>query len=111
MSIIIQSSIYVSIRAPCIFRQMKKTPLAFLATALAAATALTAATALPAVAQAPAEDPFIWLEEAHSDRAMAWVEAENAKTSAGLESNPLFHTLFDDARVIAEAKDRIPEPT
>ena len=42
---------------------------------------------------------------------MAWVEAENAKTSAGLESNPLFHTLFDDARVIAEAKDRIPEPT
>jgi prolyl oligopeptidase len=87
---------------------MKNPPLGFLA-----ATALTATTALAAaaLAQAPAEDPFIWLEQAHSARAMVWVEAENAKTSAALESNPLFHTLFSDARVIAEAQDRIPEPS
>jgi prolyl oligopeptidase len=63
------------------------------------------------LAQALPDDPFIWLEQAHSERAMVWVAAENAKTSAALENNPLFYSLFNDARVIAEAKDRIPEPT
>jgi prolyl oligopeptidase len=56
------------------------------------------------------EDPFIWLEEAHSERAMNWVKAENAKTDAVLERDPRFKTLFHDAKVILEAKDRIPEP-
>ena len=62
-------------------------------------------------AQAPSDDPFIWLEQAHSARAMQWVEAENAKTSAALERDALFSSLFDDAKVIAEAKDRIPVPS
>jgi prolyl oligopeptidase len=57
------------------------------------------------------EDPFIWLEDAHSARAMSWVEAENAKTTAVLERDPGFNTLFNDAKVLAEAKDRIPEPS
>jgi prolyl oligopeptidase len=61
-------------------------------------------------AQAPSDDPFIWLEQAHGARAMQWVEAENAKTSAALERDALFASLFNDARVIAEAKDRIPQP-
>jgi len=56
------------------------------------------------------EDPFIWLEDAHGARAMAWVEAENAKTTAVIESDPRFETLYNDAKTIAEAKDRIPEP-
>jgi prolyl oligopeptidase len=62
-------------------------------------------------AAAPAsDDPFIWLEEAHGERAMNWVKAENAKTDAVLERDPRFKTLFHDAKVILEAKDRIPEP-
>jgi prolyl oligopeptidase len=61
-------------------------------------------------AEAPSDDPFIWLEQAHSARAMQWVEAENAKTSAALERDALFSSLFNDAKVIAEAKDRIPVP-
>jgi prolyl oligopeptidase len=56
------------------------------------------------------EDPFVWLEEAHSERAMNWVKAENAKTDAVLERDPRFKILFHDAKVILEAKDRIPEP-
>ena len=56
------------------------------------------------------DDPFIWLEEAHSERAMNWVKAENAKTAGVLEQDPRFKLLFQDAKVIAEAKDRIPEP-
>jgi prolyl oligopeptidase len=63
------------------------------------------------VAEVPTDDPFIWLEQVHSERAMQWVEGENAKTSSALERNPLFDTLFKDARAIAEAKDRIPEPS
>jgi prolyl oligopeptidase len=64
------------------------------------------------IAAAPsAGDPFIWLEEAHSERAMNWVKAENAKTDGVLERDARFKQLFNDAKVIAEAKDRIPEPS
>src|ERR1700744_3278971 len=56
-------------------------------------------------------DPFLWLEQAHSERAMNWVKAENAKTDAVLERDPRFNTLFRDAKAILEAKDRIPEPS
>ncbi|MDQ2948675.1 MAG: S9 family peptidase, partial [Acidobacteriota bacterium] len=64
------------------------------------------------IAAAPsAEDPFLWLEEAHSERAMQWVKAENAKTDGVLERDPRFKALFHDAKVILEAKDRIPEPS
>src|SRR5258707_10813884 len=64
-----------------------------------------------ALGEPTAEDPFIWLEEAHSERAMNWVKAENTKTDAVLERDPRFKALFHDAKVILEAKDRIPEPS
>jgi prolyl oligopeptidase len=63
------------------------------------------------IAANPPEDPYLWLEQAHSARAMQWVEAENAKTAAAIESAPQFKILFDEAKLLAEAKDRIPEPT
>jgi prolyl oligopeptidase len=72
--------------------------------------AVIAAASLSLSVAATVEDPFLWLEEAHGARAMEWVEAENAKTTATLESDPRFNTLFDEAKAIAEAKDRIPEP-
>ena len=62
-------------------------------------------------AQTGTDDPFLWLEEAHSERAMQWVEAENAKTREALERGPLFDDLFSAARLIAEAQDRIPVPS
>src|ERR1700676_2742416 len=31
------------------------------------------------VAEVPTDDPFIWLEQVRSERAMQWVEGENAK--------------------------------
>jgi prolyl oligopeptidase len=65
-----------------------------------------------AVLAAPqADDPFIWLEQAHSERAMNWVKAENAKTDTVLERDPRFTSLLHEAQVIVEAKDRIPEPS
>ena len=48
-------------------------------------------------AAAPAsDDPFIWLEEVHSERALNWVKAENAKTDGVLERDPRFQQLFHD---------------
>ena len=39
---------------------------------------------------------------------MAWVNAENAKTTAILEKDPRFASLYRDALAIAQASDRIP---
>ena len=56
----------------------------------------------------PEEDPYIWLEEARSDEALAWVEAENARTLDLLESDPRFEELKAQALAIFDSEDRIP---
>ncbi|HXB81942.1 MAG TPA: prolyl oligopeptidase family serine peptidase [Candidatus Acidoferrum sp.] len=55
-------------------------------------------------------DPYVWLEDVHGARAMAWVKAENAKTLAVLQTDPNFATLYAQALAIAQAKDRVPIP-
>jgi prolyl oligopeptidase len=70
--------------------------------------------ALPAVAMAASDigdDPYIWLEDVSSPRAMAWVEAHNAASTQRLESDPRYPALYQDALAIAGAKDRIPAPS
>ena len=59
---------------------------------------------------APTEDPFLWLEQVDGARAMQWVRAENAKTTATLDKDSRFPDLFKQALEIAQAKDRIPAP-
>jgi len=66
--------------------------------------------ATAAGARADAPDPYLWLEELHSPRVDAWVNAENAKTLDVLEKDPRYATLYAQALEIAEAKDRIPTP-
>ena len=78
--------------------------------ALAAASLSVAAHAQTPAASAPPADPYIWLEDANGARAMDWVKAENAKTTAVLETDPHFAGLYADALTIAQAKDRIPAP-
>jgi prolyl oligopeptidase len=53
-------------------------------------------------------DPYVWLEEMHGTRAMAWVNAENAKTMAVLEKDPRFEGIYNAALAMAQAKDRLP---
>jgi prolyl oligopeptidase len=72
---------------------------------------VTARAAATADATTPAEDLFAWLEQVDDARAMDWVRAENAKTAAVLENDPRYSDLFKEALAIAEAKDRIPEPS
>ncbi len=56
------------------------------------------------------DDPFLWLEQVSSPRAMEWVKAENAKTVAVLEHDPHYAPLYADAVKLAESHDRIPYP-
>src|SRR5947209_18073099 len=80
-----------------------------LASLLAATAAtVTAASAQPPAAPASADDPYLWLEEVSSPRAMDWVNAHNAKAQAVLEADPRYQTYFNEALDIAQAKDRIP---
>ena len=69
------------------------------------------AVSAPLMAQtAPANDPYIWLEDKDGAKALAWVEAENAKTLPRLEGDPRYQTFYDEALKIAAAEDRIPYP-
>ncbi|HEX8420819.1 MAG TPA: prolyl oligopeptidase family serine peptidase [Sphingomonas sp.] len=76
---------------------------------LLAATMLVAA---PILAQSTPvqDDPYIWLEDKDGAKALAWVEAENAKTLPRLQSDPRYATFHAEALAIASAKDRIPMP-
>ncbi|WP_322965587.1 prolyl oligopeptidase family serine peptidase [Sphingomonas fuzhouensis] len=55
-------------------------------------------------------DPYIWLEDKDGPKALAWVEAENAKTLPRLQNDPRYKTFYSEALAIASAKDRIPMP-
>jgi prolyl oligopeptidase len=61
-------------------------------------------------AEAGATDPFQWLEDIDSPRAMAWVEGQNARSAKRLESDPRYETFHAQARAIFTAKDRIATP-
>ncbi|MFL6753999.1 MAG: prolyl oligopeptidase family serine peptidase [Sphingomicrobium sp.] len=72
--------------------------------------AFTAAVAFggAAVAQAQDNDPYLWLEDVSSPRAMSWVEAHNKKATDVLETDPRYQRFYAQALDIAQAKDRIP---
>ena len=83
----------------------------FLGTVLFALIGTASGAETPAAAAASADDPFIWLEQVDSTRAMDWVRAENAKTAAVLEQDPRYPALYREALAIAQAQDRIPRPS
>jgi prolyl oligopeptidase len=57
-----------------------------------------------------ADDPYLWLEEKDSPRALEWVEAENARTAAVLEADPRYRSFYDTAFELSTATDRIAYP-
>ena len=52
--------------------------------------------------------PSIWLEDARSEEALAWVRAENERTNSMLATDPRFEKLKSDALTILDSEDRIP---
>jgi len=57
---------------------------------------------------APADDPYAWMEEIESARALEWARAENARSLPQLQNDPRYPALYAEALKIATAKDRIP---
>src|SRR6476469_7869617 len=67
-----------------------------------------AAGGLGGVKAATSDDPYLWLEDVSSPKALQWVEAHNAKSTAVLEADPRYQRYYSQALDIAQAKDRIP---
>ena len=75
---------------------------------LACFAAFLPARASAQAAKADSTDPYIWLEDMHGARAMEWVKAENAKTTAVLEKDPRWESIYNAALAMAQAQDRLP---
>ena len=57
-----------------------------------------------------ADDPYLWLEDVHGDRATAWVRQQDDRSLGELKKDPHYQRYFDEALAIGQAQDRIPEP-
>lgn len=75
-----------------------------------AALFITACASAPSApeTQSMTNDPYLWLEEIESDRALAWVREQNARSLAVLEADPRYAQLHADALAIANNRDRLP---
>lgn len=76
----------------------------FMTLSLAAATAL----AQPASDGGADDDPYLWLEEVHGDRALDWVRARNAAAEKEFRADPRYETLRRELRAILDSRERIP---
>ena len=70
---------------------------------LFAATAAFAATKVK-----PMDDPYMWLEEIHGEKPLAWVKEQNSRSLAVLKSDPRYQSDYDFILKVLDAKDRIP---
>src|SRR5215469_1589183 len=54
------------------------------------------------------EDPYIWLEDVHGAKPLAWVKQQKAHATGGLKSDPDYKKDYDAILKILDATDRIP---
>jgi prolyl oligopeptidase len=78
--------------------------------ALAAAGMLLSASMINARASdnASVNDPYLWLEEVTSERALAWAREQNAVSTRELEGSPQFEPIRQRLLSILDSKERIP---
>ncbi|HUA81414.1 MAG TPA: S9 family peptidase, partial [Dyella sp.] len=62
----------------------------------------------PPGATASTDDPYLWLEDIHGDRAMNWVNAQNAVTQKQFASSPEFLHERDRILEVLDSDARIP---
>ncbi|TVS14053.1 MAG: S9 family peptidase [Wenzhouxiangella sp.] len=67
--------------------------------------------ALPVLAVASEDDPFLWLEEIESERALDWAREQNERSVELLEAHPLFAPIHERNLEILTAEDRIAYPS
>jgi prolyl oligopeptidase len=54
------------------------------------------------------EDPFLWLEDIHGQKALDWVAGQNAITLDKLKADPSYSENYDALLMMLDADDRIP---
>jgi prolyl oligopeptidase len=97
------------------YRPSVTSRLPFARTPLASALVVALAHAI-SLANAPlhaqeVDDPFLWLENVESERALAWVAEHNAASLDELTSHPAYTPIYDDLLEIITSDDRIPFPS
>jgi prolyl oligopeptidase len=70
--------------------------------------ALAAASVLLTAASAD-DDPYLWLSNVYSPKALEWVKQQNARVEATLKSDPLYVRGRDAILTVLNSNDRIPE--
>src|SRR5689334_4042808 len=80
---------------------------AALLVALAACASTRGTTAAP-TAKADQVDPYLWLEEVTSEKALAWAKDQNKVSTAELTGDPRFEPLRKRLLSILDAHDKIP---
>jgi len=53
-------------------------------------------------------DPYIWLEDVHGAKPLAWVAEQNARTKGVLQADPRYAADHDTILKVLDATDRIP---
>jgi prolyl oligopeptidase len=54
------------------------------------------------------DDPYVWLEDVHGAKPLAWVAGENAKALVPLKADPRYQKNYDSILQVLDATDRIP---
>ena len=57
------------------------------------------------------DDPYVWLEEVHGAKQLAWVKEQNARSLAPLKADPRYQKNYDSVLEVLDATDRIPMGT
>ena len=76
--------------------------------AVLAGLAVIPANSQQAVPERP--DTYVWLEDIHGEKPMAWVKSENVRTAAVIEKDQHFASLQAEALKILESPERLPDP-
>jgi prolyl oligopeptidase len=60
------------------------------------------------VAMADETDPYVWLEDVHGAKPLAWVAEQNTHARAALQADPRYQAEHDAVLKVLDATDRIP---
>jgi prolyl oligopeptidase len=63
---------------------------------------------VPAVTAAASDDPYVWLEDVHGAKPLAWVAEQNKKSLGVLKADPRYQKNYDSILEVMDAPDRIP---
>jgi prolyl oligopeptidase len=73
---------------------------------------LLAFTVMPCLSFAMEEDtdPYEWLEDVESEKALAWAKQQNARTLPELEARPEYRLTYQKTLEILDSREKIPVP-